>query len=112
MPPSGLPTSCLTASDIPELECHTPYEHVFTLTLNISAMAMFDFTSLSTTTCHKLTSHLRRSSLDDRLVAMTSALMTWHMEAVHTVTQRMSGPFCLMILCNPELGNHLIHLMP
>ena len=30
-------------SDIPELEGHMPYEHVFALTPDISAMAMFDF---------------------------------------------------------------------
>ena len=31
------------ASDIPELEGHTPYEHVFASTPDISAMAMLDF---------------------------------------------------------------------
>ena len=31
------------ASDIPELEGHTPYEHVCVLTPDISAMPMFDF---------------------------------------------------------------------
>ena len=31
---------------VPELEGHTPYEHVFASTPNISAMAVFDYYQL------------------------------------------------------------------